>query len=67
MTETSFFSTQRTIIILISLGFLGIIFFGFLIESMLIKGFITALTVSTFLFALYLTMKEYKKDYAKIQ
>jgi len=62
-----FFSGQRLVIILIGLSFLGLFLNGFLIESMLIKGFITALIVPAFLFALYLIMKEYEKDYAKIQ
>jgi len=67
MTETSFFYGQRMIVILIGLGFLGLLLAGFIIESMLIIGFITALSVSTFVIALYLVMKEYEKDYAKIQ
>lgn len=67
MTETSFFYGQRMIVILIGLGFLGLLLAGFVIESMLIMGFVTALSVSAFIISLYLVMKEYKKDYAKIQ
>lgn len=67
MTETSFFSGQRLIVILIGLGFLGLLLVGFIFESMLIKGFITALSVASFIFSLYLVMKEYEKDYAKIK
>lgn len=67
MTETSFFYGQRMIVILIGLGFLGLLLAGFVIENMLIMGFVTALSVSTFLISLYLVMKEYEKDYAKIQ
>jgi hypothetical protein len=55
------------IVILIGLGFFGLLLAGFVIESMLIIGFITALSVSVFLISLYLVMKEYEKDYAKIQ
>ncbi|MCP6727208.1 MAG: hypothetical protein KJI69_04230 [Patescibacteria group bacterium] len=66
MTQT-FFSGQRLIIILIGLAFLGLFLNGFLIESMLVKGFITALIIPAFLFSLYLVMKEYEKDYAEIK
>ncbi len=67
MTETSFFSTQRTIIILIGFGFLSLFMAGFVAPTMLIKGFVTVISISAFVTALYYVVKEYDKEYAKIQ
>ena len=67
MTETSFFTNQRTIIILIGFGFLSLFMAGFVAPTMLIKGFVTAISVSAFVTALYYVVKEYDKEYAKIQ
>jgi len=67
MTVDSFFSTQRTIIILIGFGFLSIFLAGFVAPTLFIKGFVTVISISAFLTALYYVVKEYDKDYAKIQ
>jgi positive regulator of sigma E activity len=67
MTEISFFSTQRTIIILIGFGFLSLFMAGLVAPTLFIKGFVTVISVSAFVTALYYVVKEYDKEYAKIQ
>ena len=67
MTETSFFSTKRTIIILIGFGFLSLFMAGFVAPTLFIKGIVTVISISAFVTALYYVVKEYDKEYAKIQ
>jgi len=67
MTVDSFFSTERTIIILIGFGFVALFLAGFVAPTLFIKGFLTVISVSAFLTALYYNVKEYDKEYAKIQ
>jgi len=67
MTVDSFFSTQRTIIILIGFGFIALFMAGFIAPTLFIKGFLTVISISAFVTALYYVVKEYDKEYAKIQ
>jgi len=67
MTETSYFTNQRTIIILIGLGFIALFMAGFVAPTLFIKGFVTVISVSAFVTALFYLVKEYEKDYAKIK
>lgn len=67
MTETSFFSPQRTIIILIGFGFIALFLAGLVAPTLFIKGFVTVISISAFVTALYYVVKEYDKEYAKIQ
>jgi positive regulator of sigma E activity len=67
MTETSFFTNQRTIIILIGFGFLSLFMAGFVAPTLFIKGFVTVISISAFVTALYYVVKEYEKEYAQVK
>jgi len=67
MTVDSFFSTQRTIIILIGFGFISLFLAGLVAPTLFIKGFVTVISISAFVIALFYLVKEYDKEYAKIQ
>ncbi len=62
------FSGQRFILIMIGFGFAFLFIAGFVpYVTMLMKGFLTVISISSFIVALYYVVKEYNKEYAEIK